>query len=41
MDMLKNVTLHEPLPIGSVVIGNLFGTGVNVITTTQMEETDE
>ncbi len=38
MKLLANVVVKKPLPIGSVVLKNIFDTDVNVITTTQMEK---
>ena len=34
--LLKNVVVDKPLSIGTVVLADVFGTGVNVITTTDM-----
>lgn len=36
--ILSEVTLTKPVPIGTVVVANIFGTNVNVVTTTDMEE---
>lgn len=36
--LLKNVVLDKPLSIGTVVLADVFGTGVNVITTTDMRQ---
>lgn len=41
MELCKRIVVTEPLPIGTVVAANLFGTGVNLITTKEMEETNE
>lgn len=41
MKLCAEVTIDKALPIGSVVLSNLFGVGVNLITTTDMEETNE
>lgn len=41
MSLLKDVTVTTPLPIGSVVAENVFGSGVNVVTTADMEEENE
>lgn len=37
MDLLKTVVINQPLEIGSIVIKNVFDTGIDVITTTQMK----
>ncbi len=37
MKELKNIVIKEALPIGSVVIRNVFDTGVDVITTKNMD----
>jgi CxxC motif-containing protein len=36
MDLLRSVTVHAYLPSGSIVLENVLGTGVNIITTTAM-----
>lgn len=36
--LLKNVVVDKPLSIGTVVLADVFGTGVNVITTTDMRQ---
>lgn len=36
MKMLSACVVKEPLPLGSVVLQNIFDTGVNVVTTTEM-----
>lgn len=41
MQLLSTVTVQDYLPIGSVLIKNVFDTGVNVITTKEMEKTNE
>lgn len=41
MDLCGNITVDKPLPIGTVLAEDLFGTGVNLITTTNMEVIDE
>ena len=41
MALCKEITVKEILPIGSVVAKDLFGTGVDLVTTTNMEETNE
>ena len=41
MELCKQITVDRPLPIGSIVAKDLFGTGVNLITTTNMEDTNE
>ena len=41
MELCGKIIVTKPLPIGSVVAEDLLGTGVNLITTTDMEETNE
>ena len=41
MKLLQDFTLNKPVPMGTVLLKNVFGTGVNVITTTQMGESNE
>lgn len=41
MKILADVKVQKPLPLGSVVVEKLFGTDVNVVTTTDMEEKNE
>ena len=36
MKLLSACVVERPLPLGSVVLKNVFGTGVNVVTTTEM-----
>ncbi len=37
MKLLATVVVKKPLPLGSVVLENIFGTNVNVITTMEIE----
>ena len=41
LQLCKQITVTQPLPTGSVVAANLFGTGVDLITTTKMESANE
>ena len=41
MALCAKITITEPLPIGSVVADDLFGTGVKLVTTTDIEDTNE
>lgn len=41
MNLCKQIIVTEQLPIGATVATDLFGTGVNLITTKTMEETNE
>ncbi|MGN1039900.1 MAG: DUF1667 domain-containing protein [Candidatus Fimimonas sp.] len=36
MKLLSACVVEQPLPLGSVVLKNVLGTGVNVVTTTEM-----
>jgi len=36
MDLLRSITVRAYLPSGSIVLENVLGTGVNIITTTAM-----
>lgn len=38
--LLKEIVLKDYLPIGSIIIHNIFGTDTNVITTTDMHKGD-
>ncbi len=38
MKLLSTVVLEERVKIGTVILKDVFGTGVNVITTTEMNE---
>lgn len=38
MKLLADYTLNKPVPLGTVLIKNVFGTQVNIITTTEMGE---
>lgn len=40
-NMLAEMVLTKPLPIGSVVLSDVFGSGVNVVTTTDMAEYED
>lgn len=37
ISLLQKITIDKCLPIGTIIIENVFGCGVNVITTTDME----
>ncbi len=39
--LLADFTLQKSVPIGTVILADVLGTKVNVITTTQMEAEDE
>ncbi len=41
INLLAQITLTQSVPSGTVVARDVFGTGVNVITTTDMEVTNE
>lgn len=41
VELCKSITITQALPIGTVIAKNLFDTGVNLITTKQMEDTHE
>ena len=41
MALCNNILIDKPLPIGSVLADDLFGTGVKLITTTDMEKENE
>lgn len=36
INLLKDVVITNPLPIGTIVLSNVFDTGVNIVTTTNM-----
>lgn len=36
INLLKEVVIKYPVPIGTVVLSNVFDTGVNIVTTTNM-----
>lgn len=41
MTLCNHIVVDKPLPIGSTLAVNLFGTGVRLITTTEMEKENE
>ena len=41
MSLCRDLTITQPLPIGTVLIDDLFGTGVRLVTTRDMEESNE
>ncbi len=41
MALCRQITIDKPLAIGTKVAEDLFGTGVDLITTTDMEEANE
>ncbi len=41
MSLCDGIVIDKPLPIGSVLVDDLFGTGVKLVTTTEMEDTNE
>lgn len=41
MALCDKIVVDRVLPIGTVLAENLFGTGVNLVTTTDMEDTNE
>lgn len=38
MSLLQKITIDKCVPIGTIVVSNVFYSGVNVITTTAMEQ---
>ena len=41
MELCDKIVVEKRLPIGSVLVEDLFGTGVKLVTTTDMEDTNE
>ncbi len=39
IELLRDVVIDKPLPINTTVLTDVFGTGVDVITTTEMQST--
>ena len=41
MQLCDEIVIDKPLPIGTVLVDNLFGTNAKLVTTTDMEDTNE